>query len=166
MVAWFGGTLCLLALNVVVARAGSLPELLITDQNLHMLDETFIKFPALGTLITGLLLAVLTNWGLTNYYWIITKEVLTIAIIAFGIFGMNRWTSETSSLLASQGWEALQVPFYAVNRSRVLNGAIINSLGMGFIVLVTYLKPWGKRKRHSDVRKSPKDAFNPEQVNG
>ena len=146
VVAWFGGTLSLLTLNIVSARAASLPELLVTDQNLHVIDETFIKFPALATLITGLLLAVLTNWGLVNYYWVILKEIVTVAIIAFGILAMNPWSAEISSQLAAQGWNVVQSPLYLLTRNNVLNGAVLNSLGLTLTVLVTYLKPWGKRR--------------------
>ena len=146
MATWFGGTLGLLTLNIVLAQAGTVHELAVTDANLHVIDEIFIKFPALATLISGLLLAVLTNWGLTKYYWVITKQVLTVAIIAFGIFALNRWTAEASGLISSQGWEALQTPLYALNRNRILAGAVLNSLALAFIVVITYLKPWGKRR--------------------
>jgi uncharacterized membrane protein len=138
MVVWFGGTLSLLTLNIVSTRVGSLPELTVTDQNLHVIDEIFIKFPAMGTLVTGLLLAILTNWGLTNYYWVILKEIVTVAIIP--------WSAEITSQIAAQGWDAVQSPIYLLTRSKVMNGAILNSLGLTLTVLVTYLKPWGKRR--------------------
>ncbi len=145
MVAWLGGTLCLLTLNVVAATTSDPHELYVTNSNLNVIDEVFIKFPALGTLITGLLLSILTNWGLTHYGWIITKEIVTLSVIGFGILGMNRWSAEATALLSTAGGEALHLAAYAVDRNLLLSGAVLNSLALATLVVVSYLKPWGKR---------------------
>jgi uncharacterized membrane protein len=65
MVVWLGGTLCLLTLNIVASKASNINELYVTNLNLNLIDESFIKFPAMGTLITGLLLAFFSNC-----YWL------------------------------------------------------------------------------------------------
>ncbi|QKG84401.1 hypothetical protein GXN76_07855 [Kroppenstedtia pulmonis] len=142
VVAWFGGILCMFALLVASLSAKDSTELYATYLNINLLDDVFVKYPALGTLITGFLLAVLTNWGLTRYYWIIVKEFLTLGTIGFGIFYMNRWTDQVTAAISSDGLNALQlseIKFLVI-------GNLTNLFALATMVIISYLKPWGKTK--------------------
>jgi hypothetical protein len=74
-VAWLGAALCSLILN--------LTALFTTDPHLlnaayvqaSILDKAILRGGAIGALITGILLSVLTQWGLVRFYWIIVKEI-------------------------------------------------------------------------------------------
>ncbi len=58
---------------------------------MRIIDEALLKFPALATLITGILLSIYTQRGLVKYYWVVIKLVLTILIIFLGIYLINDW---------------------------------------------------------------------------
>lgn len=59
---------------------------------LHLLARTGVRASTIGTVITGILLSVLTHWGMFRYYWIIVKEGLTLLSIAIGIVGFYVWS--------------------------------------------------------------------------
>jgi uncharacterized membrane protein len=144
IVAWMGGTLCMLTLILASGRASNLYELTTTTLNTDLLDKIFIQGPAIGSLITGLILSIYSNWGLTQYYWIIVKAVLTVAIILFGILGLNPWSRQTIQMIYASGWGVLNLPEYAFTHNMALYGALLNSILMGFMVILSSLKPWGR----------------------
>ena len=144
VVTWLGGTMCMLALNRVAFQAASIQELAVTTRNIQVIDDIFIKAPALGALITGLLLAIFSNWGLTTYYWIIIKIVLTLALIVFGILGLNPWLADSIRLIQTVGWEVLVLPTYLFVRNMGIYGAVLSICLMTFMVVISCLKPWGK----------------------
>jgi hypothetical protein len=102
MAVWLGSVVCSLALNVVALKATD-PQLL---NNIYTLTETLDNFVvrtgAAGSLLTGLLLAWLTQWGLLRFYWIIAKEITTIGIIILDQV-IIRWNATAIALTAAQG---------------------------------------------------------------
>ncbi|SIS39659.1 hypothetical protein SAMN05421790_101272 [Kroppenstedtia eburnea] len=150
VVARFGGILCMFSLLIASLSANHSNELHVTFMNINLLDDVFVKYPALGTLITGFLLSVLTNWGLTRYYWIIVKEVLTLGAIGFGIFFMNGWTDQVTTGISSGGFETLQLS----DIKHLLIGNLANLFALATMVILSYVKPWGRRKN----AKRPKEV--------
>lgn len=97
VMAWFGGTCCMLLLGWSMRSAENGPQLLYTLSSMHIVDEALLKYPALVALISGVLLSVWTNWGLTKYYWVLIKLILTVGIMpsflsagGFPFFSMRR----------------------------------------------------------------------------
>ena len=61
-------------------------ELYAFNAAIKLLDDFIIIPAAMGSLITGILLCWLTNWGFFKFNWIIFKLISTIAQILFGTF--------------------------------------------------------------------------------
>jgi hypothetical protein len=88
---------------------------------------------ALGTLLTGVLLSVMTNWGLTRWYWISLKLIATPICIVLETFALTSFMQQA----ASGGVPPLQ-----------LIGAFTGHLLiMLALVVISVLKPWGQRRR-------------------
>jgi hypothetical protein len=146
MATWLGGTLAMFLLNLAAMQGGASQGLYMTYLNINLLDDVFIKSPALLTLVSGLLLSAFTNWGLIQYRWIIVKEVLTVAVIAFGIFGVNHWLDRVTALVSTGGLGTAQLTSYMQTNSLLLAGAAVNILAMAGMVIISSVKPWGKVK--------------------
>ena len=58
---------------------------------IQLFDWFFLIPGGLGTLFTGVWLSVRTHWGLTKYYWILTKLVLNATAVLFGATFMRVW---------------------------------------------------------------------------
>lgn len=78
-VGWFGAVAAFLALAVAGLTSQN-PQLVVSCYMSMELITWFVIIPAcLGTLITGIVQSLLTQWGLFRYYWIVIKLILTIA---------------------------------------------------------------------------------------
>jgi hypothetical protein len=82
---------------------------------MHMLAKTSIRASTIGTVVTGILLSVWTNWGLFRCRWIIVKEILTILSIGLDVVGMYFWTLKAAALTSAEGLNTLQNPAFTVN---------------------------------------------------
>lgn len=142
--AWFGGTLSLLLLRSHIGDAQNGDQLLYTLSNMHVIDETMIKYPALTTLISGILLSVWTPWGLTRYYWTVMKLVLTVVVILTGIVFVNRWFSYLVITVNQFGLASMQIQDFKTTSSFLLLAAIFNNLVLASMTFITAFKPFGK----------------------
>lgn len=109
--------------------------------------DNFLIVPGgFGCLITGIWLAVRTHWGFTKFYWIIAKWVGNIIAILLGstIIGL-RIHNEFPQIL-SMSLHPLENPAYLSNRLMIFIGIFTCLALLLFLVIISYLKPWGKRK--------------------
>ncbi|MCQ2559938.1 MAG: hypothetical protein MJ157_04430, partial [Clostridia bacterium] len=86
MGAWIGSALTLLVLSLVKGQVSDSQELFAVNYCMSLIDNGIIVPAAILTLLTGISLCWLTDWGFTKFNWIIVKLVLTIAQILFGSF--------------------------------------------------------------------------------
>lgn len=147
VISWFGGVIGMLTFGLSLLYAENGQQLYYTLLNLHLIDETLIKYPALAVLLTGILLSVWTQWGLVKHYWVVSKLILTLLIIVMGIFYLSDWlnilieTAQQNSILSFQLTKFQSVGW------KLLGGTIFNLLAMLFMTIITYLKPFGKIKK-------------------
>ncbi|PFH92690.1 hypothetical protein [Bacillus sp. AFS088145] len=145
--AWFGGTLSLIILGLYLKNAQNSEQLIYTLSSMHIIDENLLKYPALATLVTGILLSVWTQWGLVKHYWVVIKLVLTVLIILIGIFLINDWFAYLVKTAEGLGVSALnQNKFESTWLSIIITG-IFNLSCLAFMTFITYFKPFGKIKR-------------------
>ncbi|WJH36153.1 hypothetical protein N6H14_09940 [Paenibacillus sp. CC-CFT747] len=120
--------------------------------SMEIIDQNLLKYPALATLLTGILLSVWTQWGLLKHYWVVLKLVLTLATILIGIFFLNDWTASLASLTESRGNAALASREFQQTWSAVIRTSSFNLGCLLFMIVITYLKPFGKiRKRRRRI---------------
>ena len=130
-----------------------------TDNHLVYASHVFIKrfdhflvIPgAFGSLITGIWLAIRTHWGgLTKHYWVLAKWIGNIVAIIFGSTYVRIWISDSlSTSQITNGIYPLQNPAYFENRQLLFVGLEICIALLFFLVVISYLKPWGKREKYS-----------------
>jgi len=145
--AWFGGTLSLLLLGFYLKNAHNGDQLIYTLSSMHLIDENLLKYPALATLITGILLSIWTQWGLVKYYWVVIKLVLTILIILLGIFFINDWFLFLVETAHHLGIKALAIQQFNTKWLSIIITGLFNLVCMCFMTVITYFKPFGKIKK-------------------
>ena len=138
-VGWLGVVLAKIVLKVFAMTTGA-PEIAAA---LYVATERLnIAFPplAIGTIVTGVLLSLGTKWGLVQHYWVATKIVLTVGVIATAVQLGTRIPQPTGR---------------AVEESTILGLAsspmvLLLSLSIAHLIMLlaatvlsTY-KPWGK----------------------
>lgn len=115
----------------------------------HLFIDFFDRYlnisGALGCLITGIVISLRTQWGITKYYWIISKLVANIGIIYFGGSSINNWAHNTLEL-SLYDMNVLNNPVYLHDRQMLITGLILSAAVLILVVAISKFKPWGKRK--------------------
>ena len=110
--------------------------------------DWFMVIPgALVSLITGVWIAVRTNWGLTKYYWVLIKIFVNIGAVLFGSTLMRTWYDQTVALSSAGRLNPLENPAYLQSRQMLLIGTVISLSTLVFLVGISVFKPWGKKAR-------------------
>ena len=97
---------------------------------------------SLGSLLSGLVQSIGTEWGLLRHYWIIAKLVLTVisTIILFlhmpVVSRMAAMASATTLPIAAPG----------MLRTQLLMHAAAGLLVLAVIVALSIFKPWGRTR--------------------
>lgn len=149
---WIGGTLAMLLLTAYLSKGANGEQLLYTMASMKIIDENLLKYPALLSLITGILLSVWTQWGLTKHYWIIIKLVLTVMTIMIGILFLSKWTAGLGEMIKDMGFLALKDEQFKSTWTSILMTSSFNLVCLAFMTFITYLKPFGKVKKRKPQR--------------
>lgn len=149
---YFSGVLGVLLL-VIAATKTTNAELIYAAHLFSKYCDWFLIIPgAFGSLLTGTWIAVRTNWGLLNYYWVMVKVVGNIAAILFGSTYMRIWFDETVALSLPGQLNPLSNPVYFHNRQMLIIGTVISLAILTFLLIISVYKPWGKKVKTSGLR--------------
>ncbi|PYI50891.1 hypothetical protein [Paenibacillus flagellatus] len=142
---WIGGGCTQIVMIVLIHLTSSGEFLYAAHSFMHIFDLALIIPGALGVVITGIVLSVRTHWGLTKYYWIISKEVIALILIASGGV-LNIWVQDAIRITLTERMAALNSPAYLHDRLMLLLFGAGQLLLLVTVVLISVKKPWGKRK--------------------
>jgi len=142
---WVGAILCMQLLIFVKIWPGGEGQLHAYNAALKLLDDFAIIPAAFGSLITGLLISLLTNWGFFKWRWVIFKWIVTVGAIVFGTFWLGPWTNGMEQIARELGQAALNDPAYLHNRLMGTVFGLIQTAVIFATVFISVFKPWGKR---------------------
>ncbi|WP_269883951.1 hypothetical protein [Paenibacillus gyeongsangnamensis] len=112
---------------------------------MNLIARTGIRASMIGTVLTGILLSVLTRWGLFRYYWIMVKEGLTLLSIGIGVIGFYVWSFRGLTMISAEGLEALHNPVFQVNTAALWTGIALQIMSLAGMTVISVFKPWGSR---------------------
>ena len=104
-----------------------------------MMDQVdgYVIIPlAFAALLSGLLLCLVTPWGLARYWWVLVKLVLTLVVIVYSTVGVGVWVEESIAATATGGQESEVAGPLAY-------GAALNIVEFLFMTWASVAKPWG-----------------------
>lgn len=107
---------------------------------------------AVGALVTGLILSFGTKWGVFQYYWIVTKLVLTAATVINGMVVVGGYVRQAVALTSGTAPSAADLgnmPMLLV----AATGAGVLMLGAATVISV--YKPWGAIRSTVLARRAP-----------
>jgi hypothetical protein len=140
-VGWLGAG----AANVVLAftaAASISPEIRRSSYYLiNEIDFALVIPLAFGTLASGVLLSLVTKWGLVRYRWVLVKLVLTLVVIGYSTFGVGVWVEVSMHATAVPSLGGSPVA------DRLAWGATANIVAFLFMTWISFTKPWGLTRR-------------------
>ncbi|CAM5265654.1 hypothetical protein [Streptomyces narbonensis] len=139
-VGWVGIEIVQLVLGLVGLSTGDAGVVRATRVVMEILGIELIAAAAWTTLLTGLLLSAVTQWGLLKHYWIVTKLVITVALMLNGHFLLQHWLRVQAEMT-----DAPDAP-------ESLGLRLVISMSVSLVLLVTatalsVYKPWGRTRR-------------------
>jgi hypothetical protein len=152
-VGWIGAVVAYLALGVSAAT-GRDPQAIRAAWIAMELTGWFVIVPlALAALLTGLVMSLITPWGLLRHYWVLIALVLTILATVVLLLHMPTVSSMADVAREADGADL-----------RRLGGDLFHpGLGLVVLLVITVLnvyKPrgltrYGWRKQQEQLRKTP-----------
>ncbi|MEO0373838.1 MAG: hypothetical protein AAF329_04270 [Cyanobacteria bacterium P01_A01_bin.17] len=143
---WTGTVLSMFLLSLRNTGASDSVALYTLNSAISLLDDCIVIPAAIGSVVTATLLCWATNYGFTKFYWVITKWILTTALVAFGTFWLFPWGNAAEGISAQTGLQAFDNPVYIFDARGVLIGTLVQVLCLVAIISISVLKPWGRRQ--------------------
>ena len=143
---WLGLTLGLLALGTTAATTGSPAAVEASVRGMKLFADWLLLPLALLTLVSGLVLALGTHWGLARHRWVFTKFWLTLATTTATVLALRPGVNAAVTAVAAG--ETLP------DAGDVLFGPVVSLSAYLFMTVVSVLKPWGLTRRGRRLREA------------
>ncbi|MFE2353707.1 DUF2269 domain-containing protein [Streptomyces parvulus] len=141
---WLGLTLGLLALGLTAVTTASPAALEAGVRGMKLFADWLLPPLALLTLLSGLVLALGTHWGLARHRWVFTKFWLTLATTAATVLALRPGVDGAVTAVAAG--ESLP------DAGDVLFGPVVSLTAYVFMTVISVLKPWGPTRRGRRTR--------------
>lgn len=143
---WLGGAIAMLLLPV--------GNVLITGEKFTQgfnfalkIINVFVIIPgAIGSIITGLIFSIFTNWGFFKNRWITVKYILTSIAILIGAIWVGPLIEDMIRLSSAKGFVRSQNPNYLFVEKKYLIIHLIQTIMIVYMIFISVLKPWKKTK--------------------
>lgn len=142
---WLGGVLSCLPL-LFYADETLYDSIFSTYLYIRMIAWNVIGWGGIGGFVTGLILAVFTNWGLFKHKWVTTKFFLVIGLILFGMFFNEHRILMNINLMETSGADAVTETVFLKNHTQLKTGMLISVFGFILLIAIAVFKPWMNRK--------------------
>lgn len=147
---WFGTALCMVIISFSNRDTTDAGALIALNHLLKHLDDFVIIPAAILSLLTGILLCALTIWGFFKHYWVIVKGIATVTLIVVGTFWLGPWVNAVTAISEVERAQAWANPLYVFDQRGALIGGIIQTTCVLFILVISFVKPWGRRSRQGN----------------
>jgi hypothetical protein len=140
---WVGGAVALSSKQFFIhpSDGGELYGIL---SMLTYVDDYIIVPGAIGSLLTGFLYSLKTNWGWFKHRWVTVKWLINLFGVIFGTFWLGPWLNSLPPMAKTLGLQALTDPAYMRNKTMLLVFGTFQAATIVFAVFVSVLKPWKK----------------------
>lgn len=102
-IGWIGAVLAYLGLGVAAVTSGEATTIRAAWIAMELTGWFLIVPLSIGSLLTGLVMALGTKWGLLRYYWVLTSFVLTLFATVILILHMPSVSSTADLAMRSEG---------------------------------------------------------------
>jgi hypothetical protein len=143
---WLGLVVAMLTLGISAATASHPTFVLACYAMMERIGGAVIPFFAVATLLTGIVLSVATPWQLLQYWWIVVKLVLAVAVIVTSVTLIGDWVQRAVAQAAASSRAADGVTA-GLPAWLVVAGSAVHLLFLWAATTISVDKPWGKIKR-------------------
>lgn len=140
---WLGATVTMAFLSLLGLTTDN-PEMRRAAYLLmSIMDRNLIVPLVAASILTGVVLALRTQWGLFRHFWVMAKLVLALGMVVFAVSTVMPWVHTLADATAAGGGDVALVEIVG---QRLVIGAGIFLLALSVIVFLAVYKPWGAAK--------------------
>jgi hypothetical protein len=160
-VSWLGVSGAMLVLSLVGLLTADVELRHAAYALMHIFDLALVIPLVLLSISSGLIVALGTPWGLFQYWWVVSKLLISLGIVGFASVQENFWVRGLAEQTAqNRSAELGSVALYLV----VCMGVFLAALWVATILSI--YKPWGRTrwgeaqylKRKEGAMKQPRHA--------
>lgn len=155
-VGWLGAVAAFLVLSIAGLASQSAPTVRSAYVAMNLIGQFIIVPLSLAAMLTGLIQALGTQWGLFRYYWVLTKFGLTI--LATTLLLLHQFTAVGGAAIRA----SLAAPGEPPDVGRLSTQLVFDAGAAVVLLLVTTVlsvfKPWGKTAYGSRLERSAMTA--------
>ncbi|MGW4200562.1 hypothetical protein [Streptomyces sp. NPDC004726] len=144
-VGWLGLVTGMFAMSVSGATTGSAEHQAAMYRTMSMLDEIFLGMTSMFALITGIVVAAGTKWGLLLRTWVAVKFFTTMGVMMLGFAVIHQLILRANELV-DEGAPVRGGELDTVGWSMAAAAAVA-VLSLVFMTAVSTYKPWGHTRR-------------------
>ncbi len=141
-VGWLGLTLGILTLGLTGKFSGDAPTARAAYLAMRVFADWLLIPVSLLSLVTGVVLALGTPWGLLRYRWVVIKFWLTLAATLASIFALRTFIHDAAGAVAAGDAR----PSGQTQHILVVAPSVALTIYL-FATILSILKPWGPTKR-------------------
>ena len=145
---WIGGGLGLLLMSLCLNVEDGM-QLYGIYLSMELIDYLIIVPGAIGSLLTGLVYSIFTNWGWVKHKWIIVKWCINLYGAILGTFWLGPWLNEMIGIVHAKGMAALSDQAYMHTKTLSLSFGFFQFFTILFALYLSVNKPWKKTKAAS-----------------
>lgn len=146
---WLGGVLSCLPL-LFQTDTDNYDSMLSTYIHMRQIAWNVIGWGGIGSLFTGLALALFTQWGLFRQKWVMAKFFITIGLILFGMFFNEHRILRNIEILENYKTEALLNEVFLTNHATLKMGMVGTPAGFILLIIIAVYKPWMSRRNNAE----------------
>jgi hypothetical protein len=133
---WMGAGLANVVLAMTAGYTSDADVRRVCYQMISVVDTYLVIPGAFAAFVSGVVLSLVTPWGLARYWWVLSKLVLTVVVIVYSTVGIGVWV-ETS--IAATNLTDVESPV----AGPLAYGTLPNIVAFLFMTWVSVAKPWG-----------------------
>ena len=141
---WVGGAVTINLMNFIMTASDGM-QLYGIILSMKFVDDFVIIPGAIGSLLTGLIYSLFTNWGWFKHNWIIVKWIINLTGVIFGTFWLGPWLNSLPPIVKTEGLEALANTTYLHNQDMLYCWGTLQAATIVFALFISVLKPWKKK---------------------
>lgn len=102
---------------------------------------------ALAAVLSGLLLALGTHWGLARHYWVLAKLILTLTVATAALLMLRPAVSQAAAHALAIPLDELAASGIGESAVRVTTAPAIGVAVLVVVAAIAVVKPWGVTSR-------------------
>lgn len=142
---WFGTALAMVAIALYGNQTASGDALYTVQSLLAYLNDYLLMPAATLSILSGTALCALTVWGFFKHYWVIAKWIGTVTVITAISGWVGPWVYAATAIADAERLQALGNPLFLFDQHAALLGIGLEVLALLGLILISFLKPWGRR---------------------